>query len=108
MRLNDWLTLLAILLGPITAVAITLWIEGRRRKRDSQVIVLRQLMATRHLPGDPMYSAAVNLIPVEFNNDRAVMAAYKAYQEAVSQVPGADPEAVARINQNTIVKQTKM
>jgi hypothetical protein len=73
MHLNDWLTLAAILLGPIVAVAITLWIEGRRRQRDTRMIVLRQLMATRHLPGDPMYSAAVNLIPVEFNDEAEVM-----------------------------------
>lgn len=91
MTLNDWLTLAAIIVGPLVAVGITLWIEARRRERDSRVIVLRQLMVSRHLPGDPLYSAAVNLVPVEFNYDPGVMAAYKEYQEAIRQVPGADP-----------------
>jgi hypothetical protein len=108
MHLNDWLTVLAILLGPIVAVGITLWIEGERRKRESRVIVLRQLMATRHLAGDPMYSTAVNLIPIEFNDEPGVMAAYKAYQDAVAQVPGDDPEAIERCARRTVVKQTKM
>lgn len=108
MDVRDWLTLAALLLGPVSAVGITLWIEGRRRKRDSRLNVLRQLMATRHLPSDPVYSTAVNLIPIEFNDEQPVMVAYKAYQTAVSQVPGDDPEAIAQCAQNTAVKQTKM
>ena len=108
MDMNDWLTVVALILGPVIAVGITLWIEGQRRKRESRLVVLRQLIATRHLPGDPLYSTAVNLIPVEFNDDPRVMAAYKAYQEAVSQVPGDDLEAIAQCNQNVVVKQTKM
>jgi hypothetical protein len=88
---DEWLTLAAIVFGPIAAVGITLWIEGRRRRRETRLTVLRQLMATRHLPADPMYSTAVNLIPVEFNDERDVMAAYKAYQEAIRQRPPDDP-----------------
>lgn len=43
-----WLTLLAIVLGPMAAVAISLWIDAHRRKRESRLILLRQLMITRH------------------------------------------------------------
>jgi len=108
MDVKDWLTLVALIFGPVIAVGITLWIEGQRRRRESRLAVLRQLMATRHLPGDPMYSTAVNLIPVEFNDDRRVMETYKAYQAAVSQAPGTDPEAIALCNQKVAVAQTKM
>jgi hypothetical protein len=109
MALIEWLTIAAILSGPVAAVGITLWIEGRRRRRESRVIVLRQLMATRHLPGDPIYSTAVNLIPVEFNDEPEVMAAYKAYQEAIRQHPPADDaNATALAVQVLISKQTKM
>jgi hypothetical protein len=108
MDMKDWLTLAALISGPAFAVGITLWIEGQRRRRDSRLIVLRQLIATRHLPGDPMYSTAINLIPVEFNDDERVMAAYKAYQEVVSVVPPGDADAAARCNQNVGVKQTKL
>ena len=108
MDMKDWLTLIALVLGPVVAVGITLWIEGQRRRRESRLAVLRQLMATRHLPGDPMYSTAINLIPVEFNDDRQVMEAYKAYQAAVSQPASTDPEAIAITNQKVAVSQTKM
>jgi hypothetical protein len=109
MDMKDWLTLAALILGPVFAVSVTLWIEGQRRRRDSRLIVLRQLIATRHLPGDPMYSTAINLIPVEFNSDERVMVAYKAYQEAVSAVvPVGDAEAAKRCDQNVGVKQTKL
>lgn len=109
MAMNDWLTLAALILGPVSAVAITLWIEGQRRRRDSRLLVLRGLIATRHLPGDPMYSTAINLIPVEFNDDDRVISAYKAYQEAVSvDVPNDNPDAAARCNKNVGVKQTKL
>lgn len=102
------LTLVAIIVGPIVAVAISLWIEGRRRRRDMRLTILRQLIVTRHLPGDPNYSAAINLVPVEFNDDATVIAEYKAYQEAIRQVPGDNPEAIARVDQRLAVTQTKL
>ena len=108
MDLNAWLTLLAVFISPIVAVLISIWVESRRRKRDGRLLILRQLMATRHLPSDPLYSQAVNLVPIEFNDEPRVMAAYKAYQEAVQQEPGEDAKAIARSSQNTVVKQTKM
>lgn len=107
MTLNECLTLVAIVLGPIVAVCITLWIEGRRRKRESRVLILRQLMITRHLAGDPNYSAAVNLIPVEFNDEPNVLAAYKAYQDAI-RLPNPPADGVADRLQFVISKQTKM
>ncbi|MGO9994125.1 MAG: DUF6680 family protein [Steroidobacteraceae bacterium] len=61
MKLNDWLTLIAIVLGPISAVCITLWIEHRRRLRERRLYVTRMLLMTRHLPADPQYNAAINL-----------------------------------------------
>lgn len=82
-----WLTLLAIVVGPIAAVAITLVIEGRRRARETQIQVLRMLISTRHLPSDPAYSTAINLVPVEFQGNSKVMAAWNSYIEAVRYTP---------------------
>jgi len=83
MKLNDWLTLLAIVLGPISAVCITLWIEATRRVRERQLYVMRMLLTTRHLPADPQYNAAINLIPSEFNGEKKVMDAWRKYQDRV-------------------------
>jgi hypothetical protein len=74
-----WLTLVALVTGPVVAVLITLYVDGRRKVREARVGVLRALISTRHLPGDPIFSAAINLVPVEFNNDRGVMTAWNAF-----------------------------
>lgn len=79
MTTNEWLTLAAIFTGPIAAVGITLWIESRRQVRDRRLYVSRMLLMTRHLPADPQYNAAINLIPVEFNDQPKVMEAWRAY-----------------------------
>lgn len=108
MTLNDWLTLAAIVIGPLVAVGITLWIEGRRKTRDSRIIVLRQLMATRHLPADPMYSQAINLVPVEFNDQPAVISAYKAYHDAIRRRAGDNSDDQTDSFQVMVAKQTKL
>jgi hypothetical protein len=83
MKLNDWLTLIAIVLGPITAVGVTLWIEKTRRVRERRLYVTRMLLMTRHLPADPQYNAAINLIPVEFHDQPKVIEAWRTYHERV-------------------------
>ena len=108
MALNDWLTLVAIVLGPIIAVAITLLVQSRREKRERRLVVARMLMATRHLPGDPNYSTAVNLIPVEFHDESAVISAYSEYKRATGQDAPILPDATARVNQEISTAQVKL
>lgn len=108
MTVEAWLTLTGIVLSPIVAVSITLWIEGRRRKRDSQMHVVRLLMATRHLPSDPSYSTAVNLIPVEFAAHPKVIAAHKEYHRAIRREAPLTPEGHANANLELAQTQTKL
>jgi hypothetical protein len=100
MTLNEELTLLAIVLGPVIAVGITLWIESRRRDRERRLYVLRMMLTTRHLPADPQWNAAVNLIPVEFNDQEKVMAAWRTYGDRVNQhvPPEHEDDQKKRIN----------
>jgi hypothetical protein len=83
MELRDVLTLIALVVGPVSAVGISLWIEERRRVRDSRLRIIRMLLATRHLPAHADYNAAINLIPLEFNNCEEVMTAWRAYTTLV-------------------------
>lgn len=96
------------MLSPIVAVLITLWIEGRRRERDGKMIIVRLLMATRHLPSDPNYSNAINLIPVEFAKSRQVMAAYKEYHRVIRREAPQTPESQAIVNTEVSTAQTKL
>lgn len=102
----EWLTLVGIVVGPIFAVLISLWVENRRKNRDQKLIILRLLLTTRHLVGDPNYSAAINLIPVEFNKKPAVLKAYREFIEAVRLVPS--PENEDRVFAQSSAKQTRL
>ena len=108
MGLNAWLTLAAIFMSPIAAVAISLVFESRRRKRDGRMLILRQILITRHLPGDPSYSAAINLVPAEFNDNANVMGAYKTYQVAINSAASDQLEVIARLNMSVRAAQTKL
>ena len=100
LRLYEWLTLIGIVIGPICAVAITLFVEGARRRYESRIQLLRAILATRHLPSDPAYSTTVNLIPVAFNSSGKVMDAWRVYTDHVNAltIPEKQEEYLKRIN----------
>ncbi|WP_066546542.1 MULTISPECIES: DUF6680 family protein [unclassified Sphingomonas] len=100
------INLVAILLGPIFAVGITLWIEDRRKTRDAKITVLRMLLATRQLPSDPGFQVAIQLVPVEFNKDRAVLIAHAEFLVAAN-VP-LDGKNDEQIGRNTRTKLVRM
>ena len=106
LKLSELLTLIGIVSGPIVAVLVTLWIEGTRRKKEQQVQTLRMLLSTRHLAADPAYSTAINLIPIDFNDCRKVMDAWRDYIRHVRITP--TPEGAETHHQDTMAKQTTL
>lgn len=100
------ITLLAIVVGPVLAVVVQLIAEKRKVVRDHQASTFRMLVSTRHLPGDPNYSTAINMIPIDFNSVRSVMTAHASYIEAITFQP--TPENMAAHEQKVITKQTKL
>lgn len=83
LRLYELLTLIGVVVGPISAVAISLWAESRRRQRESRATILKMLLNTRGMPSDASWSIAINMIPVEFNGHKAVIQAWRDYIECV-------------------------
>jgi len=108
MNLNEWLTLAGVVLSPIVAVCISLWIEGRRRDREGKMVVVRALMATRHLPGDPNYSHAINLIRVQFADCPDVITEFQAYNRVIRREKPLTAEGAAMFNQDVFAAQTKL
>jgi hypothetical protein len=84
LKVYEWLTLLAIIVGPVLAVVVTVWSAGRSKIIDQRLQVLRMLIATHHLPSDPSYQVAINLIPVEFRGCKAVLSAHREFIESVN------------------------
>ncbi len=74
----EYLTLAAILIGPIIAVWMTRYLDDRRERHHNRMDIFRTLMRTRRTPVFPEHVGALNLIEIEFAKDKAVIAAWKA------------------------------
>jgi hypothetical protein len=81
MTKTEVLTLIALFAGPIAAVCITLWIEHRRQTMQRRMYVVRMMLTTRHMPADPQWNAAINLVPVEFHDKAQVMQKWREFHE---------------------------
>lgn len=74
-------TIAAVIIGPITAVVIGLWLEDRRAKRQQQWDTFRMLMRTRGTRLSGEHVGALNLVELEFATEKKVMDAWKSYME---------------------------
>lgn len=83
MNLNEWLTILAILLAPVIAILVGIYLENRKEKKQAKLWIFRTLMATRATPMSNEHIRALNMIDVTFygikNKSREVVEAWKAY-----------------------------
>lgn len=83
MTVTDWLTIVAIFLGPIVAVRVTRYLDDKKEARERKLRVFKTLMATRGAALSPTHVEALNLIDLEFSSrnrkDKEVIDAWKAY-----------------------------
>src|SRR5262249_24204076 len=66
----EWLTLLAIVLGPILAVQAEKWIERLREEKREKLIIFRTLMRTRNNIVSHEHVDALNMIPLVFSKKK--------------------------------------
>ncbi|WP_163025769.1 DUF6680 family protein [Chachezhania antarctica] len=71
--LQDWLTLCAIVLGPLTAVMVAHYLQTRDRRRERRMAIFRTLMGTRRAQLSLERVAALNLVEVEFSRNAQVI-----------------------------------
>ena len=73
--LKDWLTLIALIIGPVIAVGITLWFQNRSEKIKAKRGLFLTLMAHRKSAAtpDPEWAKALNLISVVFADSADVV-----------------------------------
>ncbi len=79
---NHWFsisTIIAVVLGPILAVWITRIIDDRRAQQTRKMDIFRTLMRTRRTPIHFEHVGALNLVEVEFSENKDVVDAWKAY-----------------------------
>ena len=68
-------------LGPVFAVALTLWRNRADAIYDRRLYVFRTLMSTRKIAISNDHVNALNLVEVDFYNCEKVVKAYKEYKE---------------------------
>jgi Family of unknown function (DUF6680) len=77
MTLSDWLTLLAIVLGPLFGVWLARHMQNRAFYRERRMDIFRTLMRTRRTPMYPEHVGALNLVEIEFAKDKDVIGAWR-------------------------------
>ncbi|MCI5544734.1 MAG: hypothetical protein MR368_04595 [Azospirillum sp.] len=77
MELKDWINIIAIVLSPIFAVLITMWLTIRNEKRKEKMEVFKQLMISRAVSGTIDYVKTLNSLDVVFADSPKVRAAWK-------------------------------
>jgi len=93
-RLEGWLVITAVLLGPILALWAQRYSERRRQARDRKIWLFRELMATRTMRVSRRHVEALNYIDLEFDRDKKadakVLDAWKMYLDGLNSPPPND------------------
>lgn len=98
MDFKDWInaillgiTVVATIVGPISAVLVTRWGEDRRERRRRQYNILHSLMRTRAITLHNDHVAALNLVQLEFYGQHKIDQTFRHYLAHLSlEVPTAD------------------
>ena len=85
--MTEFLTILALLLGPVLAVCITRYIDKYREQKQRKMALFRTLMQFRQWPLHTDYVSALNLIEVEFYRDEEVIKKWKTLYEHFNNPP---------------------
>lgn len=77
MEIKDWINIVVIVLSPIFAVLITMWLTARNEKRKEKMEAFKQLMISRAVSGTIDYVKTLNSLDVVFADSSKVRAAWK-------------------------------
>jgi hypothetical protein len=103
--LEGWLTISAIILGPLLAFVVQNWRDHRRERENRRVEIFRKLVLTLKVNMAPVHVDAINSIPLEFHSEADVMKAWRLYTSHLNQHQAvkADPNAWAERKFNLLV-----
>ncbi len=88
LKIQTWITGLAIFLGPLAGVLFTLWFQSRKERRDSKLQLFLSLMAERKAPLVSTHAAqALNKIDVVFADCHDVKTLWHEYYALLHQQP---------------------
>ncbi len=71
--MKDWISIIAILISPLIAVCVTVWLEKRRSKRNDKMELFQVLMTQRGIHESYAWVNALNSIHIIFSENKAVL-----------------------------------
>jgi hypothetical protein len=105
--LEGWLTLAAVVLGPILALAAQRVLDNLREEHTRQVRVFRELMITRAQRLSPRHVEALNAVPLEFrqtHRNKKILVLWKAYLDHLGTDSSKDTPAWFRAGSERLVE----
>ncbi len=76
----------AILLSPLIAVLVSIWLQRHHQKRDRQLYILTTLYANRHAPISEACVQALHAIDIAFSQHKRVRQLWREYYEMLGNV----------------------
>jgi len=102
MSLESWLTIAAIIIGPIAALFIQRSLDERRAKKDRRVRIFHALMSNRASRLSPGWVQALNGIETEFFGETKVIEAWRLMVDHLNTPSGNDAAQNARWTETLI------
>ena len=87
MEAKDIITVIALVLGPVSAVIITLWHQRRSERNAAKRQLFLTLMANRKAAPTPNWVSALNLIDVVYADDKRVVELWHKLYDTLNSLP---------------------
>jgi hypothetical protein len=88
LTISDWVMIVAVFLGPITAVQLTRFLDSRSAARQRKLDIFKTLMSTRQYATNWEHVMTLNRIDLEFSakhvKEKNVVDAWKAYLDLLN------------------------
>lgn len=81
MSIKTIMTTIAILLSPVIAVLVSIWVQDRKDKRGQKKFIFASLMSTRHHNISDEIVRSLNMIDVVFHDKKKVRKLWREYYE---------------------------
>ncbi len=93
MTITNALIIIAMLVSPVLAVQVQKWIESQKEKQARRMNIFRTLMTTRFNPLATEFVQALNMIDVEFYDNKQITESWKLMLDNLQNYPkDDDPE----------------
>jgi hypothetical protein len=98
----------AVLLSPLIAVRVSMWLQDRKERRQRQLTLLASLIATRHEPVSPEAVRSLNMIELVFHDKPTVRQRWREYFDMLSNPGLNNPMGYGQRNKKNIELITEM